>query len=118
MNDFDKTYAALIHLSQLIAPPAFGNIGLIAPLVMWIIKKDDSPLIDRHGRAVINFQLSMLLYAVLSGLAVFLSFGLLLIIIIPIFLVFGLLVLIFAIIGAIKASNGEYYTYPFSFTFI
>ncbi len=118
MKDFDRTYAALIHLSQLLAPMMFGHFGLIVPLVMWIIKKDESPFIDRHGRAVINFQLSMLLYGVILVALTVLSFGLALLVVVPLLLIMSLLVIIFAVVGTIRAANGEYYTYPLSIPFI
>ena len=60
----DKTIAALTHLSalsQYIIP--FSNF--IIPIVIWSSKKEKSDLIDRCGKQIINFQLSLLLYSIL-----------------------------------------------------
>lgn len=59
----EKTYASLIHLSQLtkfFIP--FGNY--ILPTILWGSKKNESEYIDHNGKQAINFQLSMLLYSV------------------------------------------------------
>ncbi len=60
----EKSIATLIHLSSLtqyFIP--FGNY--IFPIILWSSKKNDSEFIDYHGKQVINFQLSILLYSVL-----------------------------------------------------
>lgn len=57
----EKTIAALTHLSvlsQYFIP--FGNF--IFPIVIWSSKKNQSEFIDYHGKQIINFQLSILLY--------------------------------------------------------
>jgi uncharacterized Tic20 family protein len=58
----DKSTATITHLStlcQYIIP--FG--GFIFPLLIWSSKKEDSKYIDHHGKQVLNFQLSVLLYS-------------------------------------------------------
>lgn len=65
-NDHHKNIATFIHLStfsRFLIP--FGNF--IGPIVLWITNKDKSEFIDKHGKQAINFQISVLLYALILG---------------------------------------------------
>ncbi|MHA7943743.1 DUF4870 domain-containing protein [Formosa sp. 3Alg 14/1] len=67
LDNYQKNIATFIHLStfsRFIIP--FGNF--IAPTLLWIMNKDKSMFIDKHGKAVINFQISIFLYTVLLGM--------------------------------------------------
>ena len=127
MNDITgkstRTWDALCHLAALtvfIGIP-FGNI--IGPLVVWLIKRNESLSVDEHGKESLNFQISLAVY-LLAGTGITVS---LILVIIGIFLVplliaavvLGtLLDVIFIIIAAVKASNGEFYRYPLTIRFI
>ena len=68
----DKNYSAITHLSGFAGwffP--FGN--LLAPLILWSAKKEDSSYINAHGKAAVNFQLSLILYGFLLALFKILS---------------------------------------------
>jgi len=117
----DKNYSAITHLSGFsgwFIP--FGNI--IAPLIMWIIKKNESIFIDEHGKAAVNFQLSIMLYCFLLAILILpitiLTLGLGLIAIIIAIIPAAILNIVLIISASIKASNGEYYNYPFTIEFI
>ena len=63
----DKNYSSITHLSGFAGwffP--FGNI--LAPLVLWSVKKNESSFIDEHGKAAVNFQLSIMLYVFLLAI--------------------------------------------------
>lgn len=106
-----KNWAMGCHLSALLGLVCpFGN--LIGPLVIWLVKKDESPLIDREGKESLNFQLSMTLYLIVSALMIVVLIGF------PMMLVVGLIDLIFTIVAAVKTSNGEEYRYPLTLRFI
>ncbi len=102
----------LTHLSQLL--DLFTLVGgFLVPLVIWLTNKDKIYQMDEHGRAIINFRISMLLYILVCiPLVLFFGLGLLG------FVVIGVLYFIFPILNAIKASNGEDPNYPFSLTII
>lgn len=110
----EKNYAMLTHLLALAVfiLPSFGNI--IGPLVIWLIKKDDSAFIDENGKESLNFQISVTIYMVVSIILAFLSLGLLLIL--P--LAVSIMALVFVIIASVKVSNGEDYSYPLTIRFI
>ncbi|OBX22138.1 MULTISPECIES: DUF4870 domain-containing protein [Bizionia] len=108
----DNQLLVLTHLSQLLTYiTGFG--GLIVPLIIWVTQKDKVFKMDEQGKKIVNFQISMFIYAILSIPAIILlGLGFLMLIII------GVIAFVFPIINAIKASNGEVTSYPLSITFI
>ena len=98
----------ITHLSQLLDLVTLVG-GLLVPLFIWITNKDKVFTMDEHGRSIINFRLSMIIYMLICiPLLLFLGLGLLG------FAVIGVFYFIFPIINAIKASNNEAPNYPFS----
>ena len=102
-------FCHLTALSAFIGIP-FGNI--IGPLIIWLIKKDDFPMVDDQGRESLNFQISMTIYTIVSFLLCFVIIGFLLL---PVVL---LVDLILVIIASVKANKGDVYRYPFTIRFI
>ena len=104
------TYCMLIHLSQLLSLVSAGVpfVGLIVPIVLWALVKDRSPLVDLHGKIVLNWSISLLIYIFVAVITII---GLL---IVPILLVLGI---VFPIIGAVKANEGVVWKYPLSIAF-
>jgi uncharacterized Tic20 family protein len=100
-----------LHLSQLaglVIP--FG--GIILPIVLWQTQKDKMPALDAHGKMVVNFMLSVLIYAVVSVILMFVLVGFLTL------LAVGVIHIVFPIIGAVKANNGELWEYPLTIKFL
>lgn len=108
----DNQLLVITHLSQLLDFVS-GIGGFIVPLILWILKKDEIYGMDEHGKAILNFRISMFIY-ILICIPLVLLLGLGIIGLIAV----GIFYLIFPIINAIKASNSEPPNYPFSFTFI
>ena len=113
-----RTWNMLCHLSALaglLVP--FGTI--IGPLLVWQIKKNEFPSVDAHGKAALNFQLTVLigiLVAVVAGFV--LSFACIGVLFFPVAGVMFLGGLVLAAIAGIRANNGEAYRYPWSLTFV
>ena len=108
----DRQTLMLTHLSQLLdLITGFG--GLIVPLVIWLSRKDEIYAMDEHGKSIVNFQLSMLLYAFIC-IPLILLLGLGIIGLIGI----GALCFIFPIVNAVRANNGEAPHYPLTISFI
>ena len=80
--------------------------------MIWQIKKADLPALDVHGRIVVNWIISEVIYAVICVILTFVLVGL------PLLIVLGLLGIIFPIIGGIKANSGEVWRYPLSINFL
>ncbi|MFG0305084.1 MAG: DUF4870 domain-containing protein [Phycisphaerales bacterium JB040] len=114
VTDDQRTYSLLMHLG-IIGFSVIGPLSVLIPIIMWQIKKGDSPFIDDHGREAVNFQISILIYSVIGVVVSIVTFGLGAILVVP-----GLTV--FAIVGmvlAMVASNrGEYFRYPMTLRFI
>ena len=108
----DKQWGMLAHLSALAGflLPTFGH--LLGPLVVWLLKKDGSKFVDEQGKEALNFQISMTIYALLVSPLV--------LVIIGFFLLGAIWVasFVFAIIGALRASNGQSYRYPMTLRFL
>jgi uncharacterized Tic20 family protein len=108
----------LCHISALsgyLIP--FGNI--LGPLLVWQIQKQKFPSVEEHGKAALNFQLTVIIVLIPAIIAtVLLSFVCVGFLLIPVDIAIGLCGLIFPIIAGIKASNGETYRYPWSLTLI
>jgi len=101
----DNSLAVVMHLlgfAGFVFP--FGNI--LGPLILWLVKRNDSAYLDRVGKEVINFQISYAIYALVASALCFVLIGF---VILPIL---GLMWIIFMIIAAVKTGNGEEYKYP------
>ena len=109
-----RMWNMICHLSALVGfVIPFGNI--LGPLIVWQIKKNEFPSVEIHGKAALNFQITVAI-AALAGIAVavVLSFFCVGYLLFPLVMLIGLAGLVFAIIAGIKANNGEDYKYPWS----
>ena len=113
-----RTWNMLCHLSALsgyLIP--FGHI--LGPLIVWQLKKNEYPSVDVHGKAALNFQITVTLALLVSAAsAVMLSFFCIGWLLFPVVAAIGLAGLVLLIIAAIKASNGEDFKYPCSIEFV
>ena len=99
------------HLSALfglVFPLGF----ILGPLIVWLVKRDDSAFVDAQGKEALNFQLTMLIAYVIASILVVIVIG------IPLLIVVGVLDLVFVIIAAAQVSAGTAYRYPFAIRFI
>jgi uncharacterized Tic20 family protein len=108
----NKQLLVLTHLSQLIILiTGFGS--LLLPLVIWVTQKDKISDLDQHGKQILNFQISLLIYTVIC-VPLILLFGLGLLG----FILLGIGAIILPIMNAIRVNNNETTSYPFSFDII
>ena len=111
MSQDEKNFGMLCHLlalSGFIIP--FGNV--LGPLVMWLVKKEEFPFVDEQGKEALNFQISLTIAAIVSGVLTLILIGLLMLVIV------ALAGIILPIIAALKAKDGESYRYPFTLRLI
>lgn len=107
----EKTWGMLTHLLALsifIGIP-FGNV--IGPLIVYLIKKDEYEFVAEQGREVLNFQITWSLILIVSAILIVVGIGLVMLI------AFGIAWLVLVILGAVSASNGTPYKYPFTIEF-
>jgi len=106
----DNKWGMIIHLSQFcgyIVPIA----GLVVPIILWQIKKADSEIIDQHGCIVVNWIITEIIFGFICGLLFFVLIG------IPLLIALLAVGIVFPIVGAVKANNGEVWSYPCSIKF-
>lgn len=86
--------------------------GLIGPLIIWLIKKDESPFINQQGKNYWNYVISYFIYGIAATLLCFILIG---------FLILPILVIastVYSIIAIVKTNQGEDYEVPLSIRFI
>jgi uncharacterized protein len=105
VNQDERLFAAGIYVLSIFFP-------IIAPLVIWLIKKDESSFIDYHGREYFNFLISYTVYFFVSGLLTLILIGFVALAIL------GVMLFVFTIIAAIKAFEGNEYRFPLIFRLI
>lgn len=106
-----NNYRALMHGSQyagFIVPFA----GLVAPIVLWSMAKDQYPEVDTEGKKILNWMISEFIYIMVSGLLCLILIG------IPLLFIAILAGFILPLIGTIQASQGRSYTYPCTIEFL
>lgn len=103
-------WALLLHLSQFLGY-AIPVAGFVVPILIWQFKKETVPDLDQHGKIVVNWLLSSLVYMVVSGLLTCVWIGFVGIIIVAV------LAIVFPIIGALKANEGTIWPYPLTIKF-
>lgn len=113
-----RLWNMLCHLSALagfIIP--LGSV--LGPLIVWQIKKNEIPSVVVHGKAALNFQLTVLI-GMIAGLVGFFALACIGVgfLFLPVIIVIGLAGLVFAIIAGIKANDGKDYRYPWSLTLV
>lgn len=107
----ERMWGMLCHLSALsglIIP--FGN--LIGPLVVYSLKKDEYTFVADQGKESLNFQISILIYLMISGIAVLLLVGIFFLLFVP------FIAIVLTVLAGVRANDGEYYRYPFCIRFI
>lgn len=105
-----STWLLASHLTGL--TNIIGIPGFIGPLVIWLLKKEESEKVGCAAKESLNFQITLLIAGLICSLLVFIVIG-----------IFGLIALaivaiVFPILATVKTSNGETYQYPMTFRFI
>jgi uncharacterized protein len=106
----EPTFSMLLHLSSFLGI-AIPFAGIVLPVVMWATNKNESAVIDAHGKNVINWIISFMIYAFISAILCMVLIG------IPMLFALGICSLVFTIMGAVKANHGTVWAYPMSIRF-
>ncbi len=107
----ERNWAMACHLASLagfIIP--FGNI--LGPLIIWLVKKEEFPLVDDQGKEAVNFQITVFLMGLVGALLLLVLIGFL---VLPALAVYWL---VFTVIAAMRSNEGESYRYPFTLRLI
>ncbi len=98
----EKTIALLSHILTFVFP-------ILAPLIIYLIKKDESTFIAYHAKESLNFQITLFIAIIALFITVI---GILLL------WVVGIIGLVFVIVATIRASEGKLYKYPLTLRLI
>ncbi len=101
----ERTMGMLCHLLAIFT-------GFIGPLIIWLIKKEESPFVADQGKESLNFQITFLIAYIACIVLMFVVIG---IILLPIVVIADI---VLVIIATIKANKGEWYRYPFAIRLI
>lgn len=101
----EKTFAILAHILTIVS-------SFIAPLVIYLLKKDESPYVAEHAKESLNFQITMFILYIVSAILIIVLIGFL--------LIWALTIanFILVIIATIKAGENKMYRYPVNFRLI
>ncbi len=105
----EHTYCTLMHVSQLLV---YSAIGIVVPILMWILGKDQSEMVRRQGNRMMNWIISAFIYGIVAGLLVFVFVG------IPLLIALAAVSIIFPIMAAMKSNGGQVWSYPLSIKFL
>ncbi|MDC3379521.1 DUF4870 domain-containing protein, partial [Planctomycetota bacterium] len=101
----ERTLAIFCHVSHFF-------VSFIGPLIIWLVKREESPYVDKHGKEAINFQLTMLLGMFVSFILMFVIIGFFTL------MAIAIMNIVCSILAALKASEGGHYDYPMVIRFI
>jgi len=107
----DRLWGMFCHLGGLSSYlTALPGVNIIVPLILWNLKKDGRPFVDDQGKESMNFQISVLLYLIVTVAAgILLGLSSLGMIVIPVLMAAHVVLTIY---GAIQASRGDTFRYP------
>lgn len=107
----ERNWSLFSHLGM-VAGMVIPLGSILLPLIAWQVNKDKSEFITDHAKEALNFQLTMLIIYIGCALLCIILIGF------PLLFIAFVMDIVYSIKGAIKASNGEYYDYPFNFRII
>jgi uncharacterized Tic20 family protein len=108
----ERSWGLLAHLSGLMTLLLIGGLSFIGPLVVWLVKKDQSPFIADQAKEALNFQIAATIAVYVSALSILVCVG---IVLLPLVIIGAI---VYSIIAAVEANKGVYYRYPYTFRFI
>jgi hypothetical protein len=107
----ERQWAMIAHLSAfagLILP--FGS--LLGPFVVWMLKREEFPFVADQGKEALNFNITMILLAIVCGLLILVLIGIFLLSVLVIFWA------VMIVIASIKANEGVTFRYPFTLRWV
>lgn len=107
----ERNWGMFCHLAGfagIIIP--FGSV--IAPLIIWLIKRDEMPFVNYNGKEALNFQITYMVAFLVSVVLMSVVIGFLMMAVV------GVAWLVFTILAIMHSSKGEYYRFPYIFRVI
>jgi uncharacterized protein len=106
----ERNWALAAHVGVFVA--VWIAMGFLAPLIVLLVKGRESGFVRRHSVESLNFQISVLIYAVAAGVLALVTLGIGLIVIVPVAVLAAIGYVVVIVLATVKAANGEDYRYP------
>ena len=107
----EKEFGLLVYASSF-AGYLIPLGSILGPLILWLMKREESRFVDQCGRNCLNFKISLFIYVVVSAVLVLVGIGVILL------AALAILDLVCTVIGTVKASEGKVYKYPLTIKFL
>ena len=118
----DRNMAMLCHLAAFATVVGIPLGNIVGPLIVWLIKREQSSFVDWHGKESINFQISVTIYGIVGGILIVLGIiggilapALIGLVLLPLTLLFAL---VMVIVATMRANDGLRHQYPLTMRFI
>ena len=114
-----RNWAMLVHVLAVIVMFLSGGLfSFVAPLVVWLVYRERSALVDFHGRQNLNLQITLLIVGILATVLGVLTIGVGFLVTLPVWGAYWIYAVVVSIIAGVKAQSGEYYRIRFNIPFI
>ncbi|SHG57204.1 DUF4870 domain-containing protein [Ornithinibacillus halophilus] len=101
----DRLYAMLLYVLSF-------PFTVLGPLLIWLLKREQSPFVDHHGKQYFNFIVSYFIYGIIGAILMFVLIGFVIV------FALSIMAIVFTIIAAVKAYQGEWYKFPLVIEFL
>ena len=108
----ERTWATFCHVAAFAGLIVWYCGNIIGPLVVWLVKRQESAFVDENGKEAVNFQISMTIYYIVATVLILALIGF---VILPALFVFNI---VCTIMAAVKANDGKEFRYPLCIRFI
>ena len=112
----ERTWAMIAHVGVFVA--AWFAMGFLCPLVVWLVYRYRSDFVRRHALESLNFQLSLLIYTMVAVVLILITFGLGVLIVIPLVVIGAVAAVVVIVRATVAASGGREYRYPLTIRFL
>jgi len=114
-----RLWSMLINIATVAGAVLSGGLlGVVAVLVIWLIYRERSALVDFHGKQQLNLNITAVLAAIVAVIGMVVTFGFGIFLFGPLILAYGIYVVVISIIAGVAANRGEYYRIPLVISFI
>ena len=115
----EETWSMITHLSSLAAwLGAFFGLNVILPLIFWLIRRDQSAMVEEHGKEAVNFNISLLIWFAVIVAGCIVTLGVAVPLAVPLAIGLGIAHILCTILAALAAKDGRAYRYPLTIRMI
>jgi uncharacterized protein len=112
----ERTWAMVAHIGVFVA--AWFAMGFLCPLAVWLVFRNRSEYVRRQAVESLNFQISLLIYSAVATVLIFVTFGLGVLIVVPLLVIGAVAAVVVIILATVAASGGKEYSYPLTIRFV